>query len=191
MGQGLHVLDHVMLGTQNRADPVAGVVNAQLHRYGPFQDRLQAQAHPPGGLRLPVPDGREDLEHVGAGDLRDGHLADAREGEPPQARHPLAGVSRVAPAGPLLFQHTGGGFGKGRYALGAALLRQRVPALAGKPAVGQRLFPGLGQRHQGEAAESELTAAAADDEALNPAPGSAGLDKEEQAVAVGVSSRRG
>ena len=91
MGQGLHVLDNVMLGAQDRADPVAGVV------------------------------------------------------DPPQARHPLAGVSRIAPAGPLLFQHTSGGFGEGGYALGAALLRQRVPALAGELAVGQRLLPGLGQ----------------------------------------------
>ena len=183
--------DSVLLGAKDRADPVAGVVDPELHRHGPFQDRAQTLAHPPGGLRLPVPDGREDLEHVGARDLRDGHLADAREGEPPQARHPLAGVSPIAPAGPLLFQHTRGGFGKGRYALGAALLRQWVPALAGKLAVDERLLPGLGQRDQGNAAESELTAAAADDEALNPAPGSARLDKEEQAVAVSVSSGRG
>ena len=81
--------------------------------------------------RLLVPDGREDLEHVGARNLRDRHLADAREGQPPQARHPLAGVSRVAPSGPLLFQQTGGGFGEGRDALATSLLDERVPALAG------------------------------------------------------------
>ncbi len=86
MGQGLHVLGHVLLGTQHRADPVAGVVSAILHGYGPFQDRPQALAHPPGCGGLLVPEGREDIKHVGARNLRDRHLADAREGEPPQAR---------------------------------------------------------------------------------------------------------
>ena len=50
MGQGLHVLGNVLLGTQHRADPVAGVVHAELHGYGPFQDRPQALAHPPAAL---------------------------------------------------------------------------------------------------------------------------------------------
>ena len=54
----------------------------------------------------------------------------------------------------------------------------------------ERLLPGLGQRDQGKAAESEFTAAAADQEALNPAAGSAGLDKEVQSVSIGVSSGR-
>ena len=71
-----------------------------------------------------------------------------------------------------------------------SLLGERVPALAGELAVDERLLPGLGQRDQGEAAESELTAAAADQEALNPAAGSAGLDKEVQSVSIGVSSGR-
>ena len=78
MGQCLHVPDNVLLGAEDRADPVAGVVDPVLHGHGPFQDRTQAQAHPPGRLRLPVPDGREDLKHVGAGNLGDRHLADAR-----------------------------------------------------------------------------------------------------------------
>ena len=131
MGQGLQVLDNVLLGAQHRADPVAGVVDPVLHGHGPFQDRTQAQAHPPGRLRLPVPDGREDLKQVGAGNLRDRHLADAREGQPPQARQPLAGVFPVAPAGPLLFQHTGSSFGVGGDGLATSLLGERVPALAG------------------------------------------------------------
>ena len=127
-----------------------------------------------------MPDGREDFKHVGAGNLRDRHLADAREGQPPQARQPLAGVFPVAPASPLLFQYTGSSFGEGEDTLGAALLPKWVPALAGQLAVGERLLSGLGQRDQGEAAESDLTAAATDDEALNPAAGSAGLDGEKR-----------
>ena len=57
------------------------------------------------------------------------------------------------------------------------LLQKRVPALAGELAVGDGHLPGLGQGDQGEGAESELTAAATDDEALNPAPGSGRLTK--------------
>ena len=68
---------------------------------------------------------------------------------------------RTPPAGPLLLQHARSGFGEGRDALGAALLGERVPALPGELAVGRRLFPDLGQRDQGKAAESKLTAATA------------------------------
>ena len=98
-------------------------------------------------------------------------------------------VTPAAPASPLLFQHTGGSFGEGGDALGAALLGKRVSALAGQLVVGQRFLPGLCQRDQGETAESQLTATATDDEPLNPAPGSAGLDEEVQSVSIGVSSR--
>ena len=111
--------------------------------------------------------------------------------KPPQARQPLAGVFPVAPAGPLLFQHTGSSFGEGGDGLATSLLGEWVPALAGQLAVRERLLPGLGQGDQGEAAESDLTAAATDDKALNPAAGSARLDKEVEAIAVGVSSGRG
>ena len=159
------------------SDSVAGVVDPVLHGHGPFQDRTHAQAHPPGRVRLPVPDGREDLKHVGARDLGDRHLADAREGEPPQAGQPLAGVIPTAPAGLLLFQHKRSRFGKGRNALGAALLGERVSAFTGQLAVGEGLLPGLGQGNEGEGAESELTAASTDDEALNPATGSVGWTK--------------
>ena len=190
MGQGPHVLGNVLLSAKDRADPVAGVVDPVLHGHGPFQDRTQAQAHPPGRLRLPVPDGCEDLKHVGAGNLGDRHLADAREGQPPQARQPLAGVFPVAPSGPLLFQHTGSSFGEGGDGLATSLLGERAPALAGQLAVDERLLPGLGQRDQGNAAEPDLTAAASDDEALNPAAGSGRLDEEVETVAIGVSSGR-
>ena len=129
----------------NKVIPQSAEVNAELHGYGPFQDRTQALAHPPGAGGLPVPDGGEDLKQVGAGDLGDRHLAEAREGEPPQAGHPLAVVTPAAPAVPLLFQHKRGSFGEGGDALGAALLGKGVSALAGQLAVGQRFLPGLGQ----------------------------------------------
>ena len=96
----------------------------------------------------------------------------------------------TAPAGLLLFQYKRSRFGEGGNALGASLLRQRVSALTGQLAVGERLLPGLGQGNEGEGAETELTAAATDDEALNPAAGSGGLDEEVQSVPIGVFSRR-
>ncbi len=99
-------------------------------------------------------------------------------------------MSRVPPSALLLFQHAHGGFGEGRNALAASLLGKRVPALTGELAVGERLLPGLCQGDQGNAAESELAAAAADEEALNPAAGSAGLDEQVQSVSIGVSSGR-
>ena len=55
---------------------------------------------------------------------------------------------------------------------------------------GERLLPGLGQGNEGNAAETELTAAASDEEALNPAAGAAGLDEEVQSVSIGVSTWR-
>ena len=96
--------------------------------------------------------GGEALQHVGAGDLGDRHLADAGEGKTAQARQPLARVSRVAPSARLLFQHTQGGLGEGGDALGASFLGERVSALAGELTVGERLLPGLGQGNEGNAA---------------------------------------
>ena len=58
-------------------------------------------AHPLGGLHLHVPDGREDREHVGAGDLGDGPVADAPEHVAFEASHPGLRVCGVSPAGPL------------------------------------------------------------------------------------------
>ena len=133
----------------------------------------------------------EDLQHVGARDLRDRHLPDAREGVPLEGQDPLAAVRPISPAGLLLFYHTRGGFGEARYALPTTLLGKRVAALAGQLTVGQRLFPGLGEADQRDAAEPELAAPTPDEQALNPASGSARLDEEVQTVAVRVSSRRG
>ena len=83
--------------------------------------------------------------HVGARDLVDQHLADAREGESHQARQPLVGVTPASPASPILFQHPNGGFGEGGDALGAAFLGQGVSALTGELAVDERLLSDLGK----------------------------------------------
>ena len=113
------------------------------------------------------------------------------KGLPLEAQRPLVGLPRMVPAGALLFHHLHGGFGEARYALPTTLLGKRVAALAGQLTVGQRLFPGLGEGDQRDAAEPELAAPTPDDQALNPASGSARLDEEVEPVAVRVSARRG
>ena len=61
-------------------------------------------AHSLGGLHLHVPDGREDREHVGAGDLGDGPVGDAREHDGPReggVNEPPPGlVGQASPPGP-------------------------------------------------------------------------------------------
>ena len=98
---------------------------------------------------------------------------DTREGVPLEARNPFVAVRPTSPAGLPLFHHTRGGFGEGRHALRAMLLRERVTTLTRQLAVGQCLLPRLGEADQRDAAEPELAAPAADHQALNPAPGSA------------------
>ena len=137
-----------------------------------------------------VPDGREDRQHVGAGDRGDGHPADAREGVPLKAVPPRPDLLGVLPAGPLLLDHSGGRVGKDGHALGAAPLDERVSTLAGELAVGHGLLAGLGERDEGDGAEAEFAAPAADDEALDPAAGARRLDVEVQAVAGDVVPRR-
>ena len=161
MGQGPHVLHDVMLSAQDRADPIARVVDPELHRHRPRQHHADALPQPPGGLCLRVPDGSEDLQHVGASDLRPRYLPDAREGVPLEGQDPLAAVRPTSPAGLFLLHHTRGGFGEARHALRTTLLGKRVAALAGQLTVGQRLFPGLGERDQRDPAEPELAAPAA------------------------------
>ena len=68
------------------------------------------------------------------------------------------------------------------------ILSQRVAAGVGQLGDGQRLLAGLSQRDEREVAESELAAATADDGPLDPDYGACGLDKQVQAVAVGVST---
>ena len=143
----------------------------------------------PGRARLHVPDGNEDFQDIAAGHLRDRHPADARKGVAPQARHTVVGLPLIAPAGPLLLHHPLGGFCEGGHIPCASSLGQGIPTFAGQLAVGARLFVGLGEGHQRHAAESEIAAAAANDEALDPTPGSARLDVEVQSVAVAVFAR--
>ena len=161
MRQRPHVLHDVTLGTQDRVDPVTGVVDPELHRHRPLQHRADALPQPPGGVRLRVPDGSEDLQHIGASDLRHRHLPDTWEGVPLEGQDPRAAVRPTSLAGLLLFYHTRGGFGEARYTQRTTFLCERVAALAGQLAVGQRLFPGLGERDQRDPAEPELAAPAA------------------------------
>ena len=154
MRQGLQVLRDGILGAKYRAEPVARIVGPVFHRHSPFQRRPDPPTQVARQGRLDVPDRSEDLQHVGTRHIRDRHLADARKGIAPQARHPLIGWPRIPPAGPLLFHHGRGSLGEARHASGEAFLGERVAALAGHLPVRQRLLPGLGERDQGDAAQS-------------------------------------
>ena len=59
---------------------VAGIVVSQVHRNDPPQHAPDALVHRAGRLRLHVPGGRLDLQHVGGVDLRDQPAADTEEG---------------------------------------------------------------------------------------------------------------
>ena len=74
-------------------------------------------------------------------------------------------------AGPFLLQHALGGPGERRHGPDAALVGERVAALAGDLAVGDGLLAGLREPDERDAAETEFTAASADDEALDPVSG--------------------
>ena len=88
----------------------------------------------------------------------------------------------AAPAAALLFEHALGGVGDGGYTLDAALVGQRVAARPGQRAVGERQLADFVERDERNGAESELSAASADDEPLDPASGPGRLDEQIQPV---------
>ena len=143
------------------ADAVTRAVVARLHRNGPLQHGPNAVADAPRRLRPDVPDRPQRVDDVGARHVADGHPADVREREPGEARLPVLGVPRVAPAGPEVVPDPLGGLGEGGHAAGAALLGERIASGAGELAVGEGDLTGLLERDEREAAESEFPASAA------------------------------
>ena len=103
--QGLPVPDEMLLGAEHRQEPVARVVRSPVHGDGPFQHGADAVTNDPGCRRLRVPDGGEDLEHVGARHLRDRHPPDPREDVHLEAAIPVPRHRRTAPPGALLLDH--------------------------------------------------------------------------------------
>ena len=103
-----HVDRLVKLRREHGPEPVAGVISPELHGDGSLQHGTDALAHEPGGLRLPMPDGREDFQHVDAGHLGNRAPANARERVAFQTRQPVLGMLRVGPRRPLLFEHPRG-----------------------------------------------------------------------------------
>ena len=188
VGQRQPVRHDVVLRTQDRQDPIAGVVATQVHRYGPLQHRADALTHGAGRLRLRVPDRREDLQHVGRVDLGDWPGADAGEGVTLQAANPVLRVPPAAPAVALLFKHALRGLGEAGNALRAPLVGQRVTAQPCQYPIGERQLAGLGERDERGGAETEFAPSSADDEPLDPASGAGWLDEEVQPVPVCVPS---
>ena len=84
------------------------------------------------------------------------------------------------PRGAVDGEHGGDRLVEGRDAGGAAGGWARVAPRAGDPAVGEGAFAGLGQWHEGEAAEAERAALAVDDEPLHPVAGAGRFDVQVQ-----------
>ena len=93
-----------------------------------------------------------------------------------------------APARPQLLPDLPGRVREGGRRLDPPLLRQGIASLAGELPVGERLLAGFLQRDQGESTEPELGSAAADREALDPAPAARGPHIEIEALAVTIAS---
>ncbi len=190
VGQRPEVADGQIVRAEHRPEPVTRVIGAMFQRHGALQHGADALAQPPRGLRLAVPDGFEDFQHIVGRHLGDRPLADAGENIVLEAAPPVAGVARVAPALAQLVPDPLGGRGEQRYALGAAAVGERVSAVAGELAVDEGLVAGLGERDEPDAAESDVAPPAADRDALDPAAGAGGLDDEVESVTVAVPSDR-
>ena len=160
MGQRLSVLHVVLLRTQHRPESVARIVRTIVHGDGPLHHGMDALLDAPRRLPLHVPDRGEDLQHVGARHLGDRPATDAWEDVAFQTPPPRRGVRGMTPPALLLLHHAHCCGGEGWHILRAALVGQRVTAGPGELAVGARLLARLGERHQGDAAEAELAAAA-------------------------------
>ena len=140
MGQRPHVPHELLLAAERLPEPVARIVATVLHGDGPLHHGADALADTPRRLRLPVPDGPERLEHVGAGEVAHRHPADVREHVSGQARLPLMAVPRAAPAGLHLGPDPFDGVGEGGHALGPALGFDRADAT--DKSLGMRDYPG-------------------------------------------------
>ena len=188
MRQRTHVSDHASLAPERCDDAFARVVGPVLHCHGPLHHGADALTHPAGRLRFLVPDGGEHAEDVGARDLGDGALAKPREHEALETGGPVVRVLRIAPSGAFLLQHACGCVGERRDFLGAALLGERVAALACDLPVGERPGPRLPQRDEREPTEAKLASPAADHESLDPAPVAGRSHFQVQSLPVGVAA---
>ena len=168
MRQRLPVRHDVVPRAERRADAVTRVVVAKLHRNSPLQHSADPVADAPGRGGVLVPDPPQGVDDVGAGHVADGHPADVREREPREARLPVVGVSRVAPARAHVVPHPLGSLGKGGHAAGVTLLGERIASGAGELAVSKGDLAGLLERDERRAAESEFAAPTADGEPLHP-----------------------
>jgi hypothetical protein len=99
-------------------------------------------------------------------------------------------VPPAAPAAAILFEHPLGRLGEGGNAVSTPLLGEGIAAGAGQLAIGERQLASLGERDESSGAEPEFAPSSPDDESLDPASRSGGLDEQVQAVPVGVASGR-
>ena len=105
-----------------------------------------------------------------------------------RASRSIASMFQIAPRGPLYLNIGTGRLLECRHG-GSPLVRKRIAALAGQPAVGERRFAGFRERGQRESPEAEFAAASMDEDALHPLLGPARLNQQIEAVSVAVAAR--
>ena len=96
----------------------------------------------------------------------------------------------AASAAALLFEDTSGGFGEGGTAWTRRLSARGSPPDRASTRLARACSQALASGDERGGAEPKLAELSADDEPLDPAAGAGGLDKQVQAVAVGVPSGR-
>ena len=94
----------------------------------------------------------------------------------------------ASPVRPVHGEHLAGGLLERRD--GVTPGGQGIASRPGQPAVGDGGFPGLGQGHEPDRAETQLAALAVDEEPLDPLLVSGRLDPQDQAMLVPVQSGR-
>ena len=129
------VLDLVAVAGQRPHHCCGGVVGSVAFGDGPRHDGADAVFEFPCGLPAALPDRPDDGEHVLGGDLGDGHVAEARVGEPAEGGPPaVRGPPAVLPGRLVHRDHLLARLGEARRG-GVVTQSCRVATLAGEFAV--------------------------------------------------------
>jgi hypothetical protein len=172
--------------------PPRGVLSgSETCRSRCVEDAFDSAAKARRRLRLLRPDRFEDREHMLSGDLIDRQAAN-RSSIDVERHGPLGAMLLVSPARSSIFQEAICELAEIRCAGSSKVpLCDRVALVRSRLTQFCRLRPSVGQRHRLEAADSHLTLPAVLAEHEDPALGSAAVDKEVEAAAVGVATRLG
>ena len=169
---------------QDRVERLAGrVVEPVSERHGVLQHRRAASR------AAPSPASRADSSTLSTSTVSTASTRRfPRRGKAYVSSVAVHSVFQIAPRGPLYLDIGAGRLLECRHG-GSPLVRKRIAALAGQPAVGERRFAGFRERGQRESPEPEFAAASMDEDALDPLLGPARLNQQIEAVSVAVAAR--